>query len=87
MDGELHTYRAEDEGQKSFLQRLLAASVIHLKRRCPVMLIWNLSDQLVNGSRGTVVDFGDDGPIVEFPDANITMEVKPITFSGTANIN
>ncbi|XP_060604230.1 uncharacterized protein LOC132757057 [Ruditapes philippinarum] len=47
----------------------------------PVMLLRNLSDKLVNGLRGTVVDITESGPVVEFPSLNMKMPMEKITFS------
>jgi hypothetical protein len=82
MEGESTIYRGEDVGAQTYLAKIIAPKVLHLKRGCPVMLLWNLSDRLVNGSLGTVVDFTKEGPVVDFTDAQRTLEIKPILFSG-----
>ncbi|XP_070209716.1 uncharacterized protein [Littorina saxatilis] len=48
---------------------------------CPVMLIRNISDQLVNGSLGHVVDLHHDKVVVHFEKTNMTVELSRIAFS------
>lgn len=47
----------------------------------PVILLRNLSNDLVNGLQGTVVGFSEQGPVVEFQ-GGITRVVEKIIFSG-----
>ena len=82
MNGDLMRFEAEDAGNPGILRRMIAPKILHLKPLCPVMLLVNLSDSLVNGSMGVVLHNGDHGPVVEFPDAGITMEIAPSVFSG-----
>lgn len=86
MEGDLVTFKADDTGDKAQLEKMLVPRVLHLKRLCKVMLLWNLSDSLVNGSLGRVVGFGSEGPVVEFPNAGITKEIKPIVVTGMCDI-
>ena len=74
-----------DTGDVRLLRRIQAPKVVNLKRLCPVILLTNMSDTLVNGSTGKVVGFGSDGPLVEFD--QVTLEMKPTTFSGMSLIN
>ena len=83
LDGDMMTFEAEDTGDCTLLRKMIAPKILHLKPLCPVMLLRNLSDSLVNGLLGTVLRRGEDGPVVEFVDAGITMEMKPTVFSGT----
>lgn len=75
------SFKSKDEGMKKFLTHVQAPEILLLKPDCPVILVKNLSNRLVNGSRGTVLDFGQKGPIVHFREANITIEVTPAAFS------
>lgn len=49
---------------------------------CPVILLANLSDVLVNGLRGTVTGLEDAGPVINFPSLNIVHHMKPFFFRG-----
>jgi hypothetical protein len=80
--GELYEYKSTDEGDRKFLNKILAPQTLWLKKGAPVMLLHNLSDKLVNGLRGTVVDITESGPVVEFPSLNMKMPMEKITFSG-----
>ena len=52
------------------------------EKYCPVVLLRNLSDKLVNGLIGKVVSCGDDGPVVNFPSIDVTTKLDKINFSG-----
>ena len=41
--------------------------VLHLRRGCPVMLVWNLNNQLKNSSKGVFLDCSGEGLKVFFP--------------------
>lgn len=41
--------------------------VLHLRRGCPVILVWNLNDQLKNSSKGVFLDCSGEGLKVFFP--------------------
>ena len=47
----------------------------------PVIFLRNLSNNLVNGLKGTVVVFDKDGPVVEL-EGGLTTIVKKTLFSG-----
>lgn len=59
LQGELKVYHSADEGYEYYINKFLAPKNLGLKEGCPVMLIRNLSDVLVNGVRGTVVQLYD----------------------------
>lgn len=72
LPGDLFTFEAIDKGNVSDIQ-CPADRVLLLKPGCKVMLLWNKSNSLVNGSQGTfvcvrgddaVVDFGSEGQVV-----------------------
>jgi ATP-dependent DNA helicase PIF1 len=80
--GQLYEYRAEDGGDVQHLSKVLAPPTLWLKKYCPVVLLRNLSDKLVNGLIGKVVSCGDDGPVVNFPSIDVTTKLVKINFSG-----
>lgn len=41
--------------------------VLYLRRGCPVMLVWNLNDELKNGSKGAYLEYVRDKLKVRFP--------------------
>ena len=55
LPGEMTHYDAVDEGSKHHLNKFLAPKHIRLKVGCPVILLKNLSDKLINGLQGTVI--------------------------------
>ena len=44
------------------------SSILHLRPGCPVMLVWNLNNELKNGSRGVFEECVGDTLKVSFPD-------------------
>jgi hypothetical protein len=79
-------YNAEDSGDVARLNSssgMLALKTLTVKRGCPVMLLRNLSDNLVNGSTGRVVDLNEDGPVVHFLDADVVLKLPKCNFTGT----
>lgn len=65
LPGDLLTFEAIDEGNVSHVQ-CPADWVLLVKPGCKVMLLWNKSDRLVNGSQGTFVGVRGDGVVVDF---------------------
>jgi hypothetical protein len=76
------SFAAVDKGEQRYLDKLTVEKVLRLKKGCPVMLVRNLSGDLVNGSLGEVVDFAEDGPLVYFIKSETTTIIKPIKFTG-----
>ncbi|XP_053384702.1 uncharacterized protein LOC128550205 [Mercenaria mercenaria] len=76
--GELYEYKSTDEGDRKYLNKILAPQTLWLKKETPVMLLRNLSDKLVNGLQGTVIE---NGPIVEFSSLNMKLPMGKIKFS------
>ncbi|XP_033756127.1 ATP-dependent DNA helicase RRM3-like [Pecten maximus] len=74
LDGELKRYKATDEGSEHYLGKFLAPRNLALKVGCPVMLVQNRSDELVNGLRGVVTKLLSDSVEVKF-----AMEKKTTT--------
>lgn len=73
-----HVYHAKDEGECTGLP---GEKTLHLKIGCPVILIVNLSDQLVNGLSGTVTKLGKDSVEVFFKSIDQNVEVKEFCFT------
>ena len=71
-----------DTGDKRYLSEVLASRTLWLKIAIPVILIKNLSDQLVNGLRGTVYDIEDGKILVEFPNVKEKIYIDKVKFEG-----
>ena len=80
LEGPQQTYRAVDAGDSNQLRRLNVPKNLVLKRTCHVMLTVNLSNRLVNGSKGTVTEMHDGSCTVDFAGAGKCV-IKPYTFS------
>ena len=65
LPGDLTRFDAVDEGDVVGIQ-CPADQVLLLKPGCLVMLLWNKSDTLRNGSRGKFVGVKGDGVLVHF---------------------
>jgi ATP-dependent DNA helicase PIF1 len=66
---------------KNFIKNSTTPETLCLAEQAQVMLTYNISPTLVNGSRGVVVGFNDQNyPIVEFLDKKVEV-VKPIRFN------
>ncbi|XP_069110320.1 ATP-dependent DNA helicase PIF7-like [Argopecten irradians] len=69
LDGEEVIYKCQDSGE---VKGIRGEKEIHIKVNCTVVLIVNLSDDLVNGLSGTVTETGKESVVVYFPDLNRT---------------
>jgi ATP-dependent DNA helicase PIF1 len=66
---------------KNFIKNSTTPETLCLAEQAQVMLTYNISPTLVNGSRGVVVGFNEQNyPIVEFLDKKVEV-VKPIRFN------
>ena len=74
LEGEQDVFHSEDSGNTFQLKRVLAPKVLSLKLNCPVILLKNMSQHLVNGTRGNVTDFHNGSPVVTFPHATVTLK-------------
>ncbi|XP_070564667.1 uncharacterized protein [Ptychodera flava] len=81
MPGSIQNYKAIDSGETRYLKAFAAPQNLYLKRDAPVMLTVNLSEELVNGLIGKVVDFAENGPRVHFESISMTTLITPYTFS------
>ncbi|XP_060594248.1 ATP-dependent DNA helicase PIF1-like, partial [Ruditapes philippinarum] len=80
--GSMYEYKSEDSGNASDLSKISVPSILWLKIGCPVILMRNLSNQLVNGLQGFVKDILEgSGPVIEFPSINITRTIPKISFT------
>ena len=66
VPGELYTFRPTDEGNKKVLKRCIADHNLYVKIGIPVMLLYNIDNKLVNGSRGKVVAIDNGVPVKNF---------------------
>ena len=82
LPGDLFTFEAIDEGDVSGIQ-CLADWVLLLKPGCKVMLLWNKSNSLVNGSQGTFVGVRVDDVVVDFAEEGHVV-VKKETWTNTS---
>ena len=83
LPGELKLYKAKDEGSEHYLQKFMAPKNLGLKLGCPVMILKNLTNLLVNGLHGTVTKLDADSVDVKFliADKFCTVTVKPVVFT------
>ncbi|CAG2226599.1 PIF1 [Mytilus edulis] len=77
-NGEEHVYTAIEEGD---VKGCSGEKELHLKDRCPVMLIVNLSDELVNGLTGKVTKVTEKNINVFFPTLNREVNVQKFSFT------
>lgn len=81
--GELYEFKSIDEGTQSFLtNRVTAPKILWLKKGAPVILLRNISDQLVNGLQGYIHAINGDGPVIAFPALDTKIPLKKTRFSG-----
>jgi ATP-dependent DNA helicase PIF1 len=86
LPDEDHEFVAIDHGERSFVEQLEkhcpAESIVTLRRGAQVILVKNLevSVGLVNGSRGVVTDFSEEGPVVCFT-SGMTLTIRQEEFT------
>ncbi|XP_045173548.2 uncharacterized protein LOC123535080 [Mercenaria mercenaria] len=78
--GDVYEYISTDSGDISQLDHIQAPHSLWLKVGCPVILLQNLSDKLVNGLRGHVHAF-DGGPVIKFETLNLVTKIPLVKFS------
>lgn len=79
LDSPAVTFHAEDVGNESSLNQCPAEKVLTLKTRAQVMLIRNLTNQLINGSTGIIDRFETDPKTgIQFPIVSMLMKDKSV---------
>jgi hypothetical protein len=81
--GRQHIYRSTDTGPSSQLRHITGKKCLMLKVNSPVILLKNLSRELVNGSRGKVIQLDDDGPTVDFNGKAVKLHQESFTVYDT----
>lgn len=81
--GDLHAFKSEDSGDVKMCDQFLAPKFLGVKIGCPVMLLTNLTDYLVNGKMGTVKIIEEDYIHVTFCLFGETRTVKISKFTFT----
>lgn len=83
LPDELKVYQSVDEGSSHYLAKFMAPENLRIKVGCPVMLVKNLSDTLVNGFQGIVTKTFEESVDVKFTinDKTISTNIKPATFT------
>lgn len=79
LDGETWTFHSIDEGDCKLLKKIPVPKTLFLKLNCPVMLVKNLSDTLVNGLQGKVVNIDVNFVSVKF--GNVVSKISRQVFS------
>lgn len=82
--GRVYEFKSTDTGNEKGLSGISAPHTLWLKVGCPVILLRNLSETLVNGLQGYVMEIPEDGshPIVDFPSAGVTKHIPKVKFTG-----
>ena len=79
VDGEFIRFDATYEGNAGDKISCPGEKVLHLKNNCKVMLVWNLSDELKNGSMGTFKKAVDGKLLVNFEKVG-TIAIERVTW-------
>ena len=80
LQGYEHTYKAQDTGNVKLLCKSPVPKYLVVKVGCKVMLVTNLSQKLVNGLIGYVVEINDGFCLVNFENVG-HIRLTPQTFS------
>ncbi|CAB4042251.1 ATP-dependent DNA helicase PIF1-like, partial [Paramuricea clavata] len=81
LPGDIYVYDAIDTASENTLNKVtLAKSQLKLKIGAEVMLLYNISEKLKNGTRGKVVQLEKDGPTVDFKDVGIVTKLHRCTW-------
>jgi len=73
IPGESLSYVAKDSGDVVHLSSCTAQKTLTLKVNTRVVLLKNISNELVNGLRGYVTSFVDGFPLVKFDSGKVTL--------------
>lgn len=68
IPGPAKIYHAVDDGDRKYLRRCAAPKHLALKLKCKVLVTRNLTDGLVNGMTGIVMELHDDKIVVQIND-------------------
>eukprot|EP00112_Aurelia_sp_Birch-Aquarium-sp1_P020152 Seg5128.1 transcript_id=Seg5128.1/GoldUCD/mRNA.D3Y31 product="ATP-dependent DNA helicase PIF1" protein_id=Seg5128.1/GoldUCD/D3Y31 len=84
---ELLCFDANDEGETKILKKCIADKRLLLKVGAPVMLLYNINKDLVNGLQGTFLKMEDGCPVVNFAkiDKVVRIERKMWSFFDEKN--
>ena len=85
LPGDPVTYSSIDEGKISLLKRCIADKKLSLKPGTPVMLLYNLNSELVNGKRGKVAQLREEDVIVEFPNTRYRVDRRSWAYYDDTN--
>ena len=82
VPGELYTFKSTDDGNKKVLKSI-ADHNLHVKIGMPVMLLYNIDNKLVNGSRGKVVAIDNGVPVTNFKEAGRVQKIDKKSWDAT----
>lgn len=71
INEEMITFQADFENDRSRSMSWPGASILQLKRGCKVMLVWNKSDDLKNGTLGIFTGVKGNDLLVNFKEVGI----------------
>lgn len=80
-NGDMYEFQAIDTGDSAELKHLTVPKTLWLKIGCPVILLRNLTDNLVNGLRGTLTHATDKELAVYFPSLQRTQSLQKEIFT------
>ena len=91
LPGKMKQYVSIDTTEPAKLDKAtLAENYLNLKVGSPVMLLYNLSSKLTNGTQGKIEALEDDGPTVNFEEVGLTVKLQRCTWfaykAGTTDV-
>ncbi|CAG2229021.1 PIF1 [Mytilus edulis] len=86
LEGDLKSFHSLDEGDPTKLRKMSVGQSLHLKINCPVMLVKNLSKNLVNGLQGTVQEINTDNNTVTVNFNGLITDIKREMFTVYSSI-
>ena len=87
LPGESKVYNAVDVGETKVLKKCIADKHLVLKVGTPVMLLYDINSELVNGTRGVVVDMRNEGVLVKFGHIDFLVERKSWSYYSSSDVN
>lgn len=83
--GPLFEFKSSDQGDAKNLNEIPAPRILWLKQKCPVILLRNLSNKLVNGLQGYVLELPGcrSDPVIDFPSVNTRATISKVKFTGS----